>query len=595
MPPIIAIDFESFYTKEYSLRLMSTWKYVHDPRFNAYLVAAYGPDIKVACDPREFDWSLLRGAIVAMHNASFDEVVLHRLQELGIAPQDLGIDRIICTADLAAYLGVRRDLATASRILLGETADKTVRAQMKGLTFQEAKDRGIDVVTYGCEDARLCHALAAKYLDQWPETEQQLSRLNREAGYRGVQINSELTHKGHAILTASLEDAKSKLPWVKEGVKPLSPKAMRDQGELDGIPTPASFAKDDPKTIAWEAEYGDQFEWIRAVRDYRRINILLTRVSALRDGTREDGTMPYQIKYGGAHTLRFSGGGDSGGKFNMQNMPRTTMYGVDLRPMIIPRPGYVLVPGDYEQIEARLLLWRAGDTDFLETLRVEGNLYQAYAKNQGAYSGTQYKIDDPAGYQYTKACCLGLGYQCGWDRFKGLAESQYGLRLTAEEAQEAVRAYRESNPKVVQFWQQHQHWLNASASHGDETHEVVLASGRIQTYWNPRKLPKARDGFADIMVYPVRGLPPQKMYGGKLTENEMQSTARDVLRDAWLAVEAMGVQVLFTVHDELIMEVLESEVDARLPEIKHAMETCSPWAAGCPLTVELSVCDHYQK
>ena len=85
------------------------------------------------------------------------------------------------------------------------------------------------------------------------------------------------------------------------------------------------------------------------------------------------------------------------------------------------------------------------------------------------------------------------------------------------------------------------------------------------------------------------------MYGGKLTENEVQASCRDILCDAWLACAKAGLLPVLNVHDELVFEVPEKDVEAAVPEIRRLMTTCSPWAEGLPLGVDINVLDAYAK
>lgn len=114
----VAIDYETYYSsaEKYTLGKvkgkggepdfpgMSPWTYCHDPRFDPYLVAIYGPDIsdtlpvdEDGCQlyvgrPEEFgSWDRLRDRILLAHNAGFDEVVTIRCQELGLIPELPGV------------------------------------------------------------------------------------------------------------------------------------------------------------------------------------------------------------------------------------------------------------------------------------------------------------------------------------------------------------------------------------------------------------------------------------------------------------------------------------------------------------------------
>lgn len=597
MDNIVAIDFETYYDGDYSLKGMSTWNYVHDPRFDAYLVAIHGPDFSWVGHPSNCDWSRIKGAVVAMHNASFDSMVLDRLVALGVVPVDCTPCRIVCTADLAAYMRCQRNLGTASRELLGIVVSKQVRTDMKGRHYADAVAAGMeaDLLKYGGSDAELCYKLAEKFLPLWPENEQRVSELNRQAGVHGVSLDSKNLDVACALLAAKTAEMESQLPWMNgdvEDAKPLSLKCIRIQGRRDGIPVPASLDQDLPEVQKWRRDYGDKFPWVNAIGEYRSVNILHQRVLNMKSNLRADGTMPFQILYYGGHTGRMSGGagGASGGKFNMQNQPSKPMHGVDVRSLIVPRPGHLFIIADYSQIEPRALLWRIGDRELIQRVRDEGNLYIAYAlktRGQKIQKGTyEYKL--------TKAQVLLLGYHGGWKRFQSqAAQAPYFLTLTEEEAQAAVNEYRSKNPGVVNHWHEHQRWLQYSVNHGDPTHEVELPDGRKLVYFEP----KYEDG--EITARHVRGGPRLRLHSGVLTNNEIQSMCYGVLRDAWVGLDrelaSEGCRVLFTVHDEFVIEVPSAAAPALIPEIKRIMVTSSPWIGDCPLDAEVVVSDHYLK
>lgn len=587
---MIAIDFETYYDKDYSLRNMSTYNYIHDERFDAYLVALYSDDLQWVGHPSEFDWTKIKGATLLAHNASFDEMVLDHLRELGIVPADCIPGDMICTADMVAYLGCRRGLKTACHELLDIDISKAVRSNMQGKTYGDAKEEGMEeaLIDYGLDDAKHCYMLAAQYLKDWPEEEQKLSKLNRAAGVYGLAIDRKAVDAGRTLLFDTLNKYEAQLPWMDGNTpdaKPLSPKYLRLTARKAGIPVPASLAKDDPLVVKWREQYGDKYPWVRATGEYRSVNSLLKRVENLRSNSRPDDTVPYQLKYWGAHTGRFSGGGDSGGKFNVQNMPRDTMYGVDLRGMFVPRPGHIFAIADYSQIEARALLWRVGDTAFLDLIKKEGNIYIAYAKH------TQDKIIEKGTpeYQMAKMQVLLLGYYGGWRRFKDAAASQYGVDLTEAEAQAAVNQYRSSNPLIVSHWHDHQRWLKYSTNHTEDTHEVELASGRVLYYFQPRYQGQ------DVTALFERGGNRRRLHAGIITNNEIQATCRDILRDAWLALDKKGYRIVLNVHDELVLELPESEAPDMLDDIRHLMCDSSPWAEGCPIEVDIDLADKYCK
>lgn len=597
---LVGLDFETFYDKaEYSLSCMPTHMYLNDPRFDAYMVSVYdGDTVKYCGNPAGFDWNLLSGMTVCAHNASFDEQVYLRLLTLGRIPRPETLQggapkEWVCTADLVSYLGVKRDLKSAARTLLGKTLDKSVREKMSGKSALElAQDP--ETIDYAMEDAVSCYEIADRYLALWPVIERQVSKLNREAGYRGMALDYPLVVQGVLKLEARLQRELDLIPWVRDGLTPLSRTAAKLEAAKAGIPLPLSLAKDSQDFINWAEEYGGRYPWVRAMGNYRSINTLLSRVQNLKDGyVPATGRYPYAIKYFGAATGRFSGGSsaDSGGKFNMQNMPRGAMHGVDVRPMFTASPGNVLIVADYGQIEARVLLWRVGDEAKLELIRKGLSVYQAYGEALGLCSpGSSIKKEDPDLYKYCKAACLGAGYQCSGPRFKSVAKTMAGLDLTEEEAVKAVQDYRTRNPKITALWRNHQDALAYSARRRDATHEVELKSGRVLTYWEPRL-----EAGGEIGVAQTRGCNRTRVYGGKLTENEIQATARDLLVHAWVKCAEAGYLPVLNVHDELVFDVPKADAERAMADITRIMTTPPAWAAGLPLGIDIETHDCYTK
>ncbi len=585
----VAVDFETYYDKDYSLTTMSTWNYVMHERFDAYLVAISGQGIKFVGHPRDFDWMSIAGKILVMHNAGFDELVIKRLMEKEVIPKEFHYPRCFDTADLSVWMGAPRTLSGAAQELLGIKMDKTVRAAMKGKTKEDADAAGMggDLLKYGGTDADNTYALFVKHAKDWPAKEQWLSEINRIRGLHGVGLDRAMIRRAVEYLAKLKFDAERLIPWVKEDKPPLSLPALREHCRQVGITdVPASLAKSSEDAVVWAAKYGKDHDWIQAVSDYRRINMHLERVRALEANCRDDDTMPYQLKYFGAGvTGRYSGGGEGGGKFNMQNMPRGELFGVDIRPMFKPRRKMVYVIADYAQIEARMLLWKVGDEEFIKIINEVGNIYLAYARKAWGRDIKKKTAD----YQLAKAQCLGLGYQCGALRYKDLAKVQYGIDMTLGDAKTQVEAYRAANPKIVNHWHAHQMWLRMSAQHRDKVHEVELPSGRILSYFNPTV------SGSDVAAQFMRGGPMRKIHSGILTNNEIQGMARDVLVDALKNLDDNGFPYEWTVHDEAIFERPEATAESDIKTIMEVMGNSSPWAKGCPLEVEASIEETYTK
>lgn len=592
-----AVDFETYYDDEYSLSDMSVYAYTHHPKFNAYLVGICGPDMEWAGNPKDAPWDLLDGKVLLAHNATFDCSVLRRLVELNLVPAR-DYSRWEDTADLAVWLQCKRALAAACKVLLDTKVSKQLRGKMKGVTWESACEQGLkeQLTNYALSDARLEYQLYKAYASQWPEKERRVSQLNREAGMRGIPTDVDyLTECINTVEPQHMEALRA-MPWTREGEKPLSLDAIRTQARKDGITVPSSLAATSEEAVLWEAKYEHKFPWVAAIRDYRRINAILRRLKGIQSGCMPNGWAAYQCKYFGGHaTGRFAGGSDdeSGGRNNVQNQYKKEAFGISMRKIFRAPPGKVFVVKDYSQIEARILRWRVKDEAMLKLIRGGMHIYEAHARLYMGWTGGKLKTEDPPKYALAKARELGLGYQCGSSRFKSMAWQQHRIDISEEVAMQQVRDFRLRNPLIVQYWQRHHKFLSWSANHRDPVHEVVLASGRVVRYYDPQY--SFKDG-SEIIANPRRGDNARKYYGGKLTENEIQGTARDVLVDAWVACEAAGIPILFTVHDELVSI---ADKGSAAEDLSREMDICltqsSPWLAGCPLETETLFMEHYSK
>jgi len=633
-----AVDFETFYDSKvgYSLTDMPVWHYLHDPRFRAYWVAITGRDIRYSGPVETAPWDKLVGRPLASHNAGFDGNVLNYLQELGKVPP-LNTPSMYDTADAAAYFQMPRNLKGAMMEFFGVERSKAVRTRMDGKQLEDlnTKQRK-DLELYGNDDGDDCYRIWGHTATLWPEPEQQISVLNRERGYEGLYLDQRALAAAIEVLQQAHFNLLAAMPWVAEGRKPLSDTAVREQGRRDSIPVPASLKMDDPDAIKWERMYAVTHPWVRAIRGLRRVNSLMLKLQKWQSLIRADGTAPFQLKYfGAAATGRFSGGGG----FNIQNLPKKPAvvcrdcwscnledvqddegercvisddyevdspcqfcgsekrFVIDVRGMILAPPGRKLVIADYAQIEARLLLWYAGDVDMLNRIRSGFNIYEAYAREHMGWTGGPLKDENPTLYSLAKALCLGCGYQCWKKGFVRAAKALAKLNFSEQEAMGHVKTYRNSNPKIVAYWDWHQQWLKASAICLDPTHEVALRSGRIIKYFEPRAYIDA-SGRPSFRANIVKGDSRSRrwFFGGKLTENQMQATGRDVMRDGMLAIESLGFRNHFTVHDELIPSVDESMPnDEIIHTLKSVLPTAAKWALDCPLGVSVTISDRYIK
>jgi len=430
MEKFAALDFETYYSKTYSIQGSSTYQYVNHPEFDAYLVAIWSPDISYVGKTSDFkDWKKFDGYTFIAHNASFDQRCFEKCVEQGIIP-DIKVDWI-CTADMCVYFQYQRNLKGSAKEILNADMDKAVRENMKDKTWEDmiAMDESKQVLEYALDDAKYTYQIFQELYDHWPETERLLSRLTRAMSWEGLPIDVNKLDDGINRLEETLFQAKKALPWYGE-IDPdtkkeyviYSKKAMAIECRKAGVEPPKSLAKDSPALADWIAEHGDKLTFVSAMQNHNRINMHLQRLKSVRDRLTTEDRMSYNLKYFGADaTGRWSG--DAG--FNVQNMPRETKYGVNIRNVITAPEGKTFIVSDLSQIEPRLTAFIAGDMDFLKLIKQGMSPYEAHARQTMGWTGGKLKDEDPELYLLAKVRVLQLGYGSGWHKFAETVK-QYG-------------------------------------------------------------------------------------------------------------------------------------------------------------------------
>lgn len=474
----VALDFETFYIKKkYSVGGtdgMTIRQYCEDGRFDPYLVSfavktsdaeKFGVSVDgwetveyttpggekaeikaIAMHPDDAKWSEFDGATFIIHNANFDCEVLNALIRSGKVPK-IEYDAVD-TADLVAYLGVRRSLKDAMKHLYGIEISKEVRSSMDGKHVSDlnAQERS-DLYRYGTDDSIHCYMLWDGYGEQWPYVERMMSKMNRDANIRGIDVDVELVETGLETLRKIRSTAEAKIPWVNDPdpesrFPAASLPALAKWLSLRGYPVPKSFNKNGNEFMDWK-------KTLDAEKDRELLDILDARIAVTGTNSHiarlelmlkqmgSDRRLHPGFVYFGAHTGRFTAGvsyenenviksdADKVKNLNLLNMTKKPVYGVDMRAMYIAGAGKKLVVADYSQVEARALLWLADDTEMCEALmNGKANLYQLTAVKMGwCKPEDDIKHNDPLLYQMAKQCVLGLGYS--------MSTFTFALRLEA--------------------------------------------------------------------------------------------------------------------------------------------------------------------
>ena len=551
---IFAVDFETFYSKECSIKTLGPLGYFSHALFDAYMVSVVGENgYTFVGHPKDFDWSMLENNIVLAHNASFDET----LYLYGVGRDwwpKVEYHKWHCTADMCACLSLPRNLKGAVEDSFDVELEKSTRDNMLNKNWHEMDDQFKEEVSeYALKDSEWCLKLWQKHSSKWTQFERDISRLNRDVVQRGMPVNVELIKQARESVSAQLFETENAIPW--NGDRPLlSRKAFDEECIKNGIEPPASLAQTDVDAQDWIRRHGKRYHWVAAVTNWRRINSFKMKLASFDRATMENGRYYGGMMYYGAHTGRFSG---SGGNLTPQNLHREEMFGVNMRNIIEPPKGRKLVVVDLSQIEVRTLSWLSGDHEMLDKIAKSDDIYEVFAIQFGMWSQDRGSLKDmdPKLRHIVKAGTLGSGYGSGPDK----VASMYNLELEA--AEKLVSVYRNTMTRVTAFWRKLKNDMCASYDTNSELrHE--LPSGSTLNY-GKLKMSRSTRGV-NYVGFPRR-------HGKKAATK------------------------IWHVHDEVVVECDESESEKVLADVIRIMSIPPDWIRDIPLAAEGKILDRYQK
>lgn len=626
---VVTLDFETYYTQDYSLSKMSTEAYIRDERFEVIGVGIAvgkgdptwhtGDDIATAL--HAIDWSK---ASVLCWNTAFDGAILG--WRYGLYPA-LYLDAMgVARAQGAAAHGASLK-TVAERLGVGAKGSYVVDAKGKRanqFTPQELAEYG----EYCKQDVSLTRKIFQLVSPGFPHSEHKVQDLmlrmfieptlhfDKEAlvAYRQQVVQDkwqalvDLARQmgvtvGEQELPTDLDYVKS-LDLLADGalvahMKPVLNSNLKFAEFLrsQGVEPPTkispttgestyAFAKTDAEFL--ELQESDNPVVVAAVsaRLGTKSSIEETRAATFLE-IAERGAWPVAYNYWAAVSSRFSGGGDA----NPQNLKRRGK----LRDAILPPPGHAIVVVDASQIECRLVNYIAGQEDVIETFRRydagEGpDVYCVFASK--IYNRTV-TVDDKRERDVGKVGELSLGYGGGKNAYKKMLFAQAKIPISVGEAERVVSIYRESHPAVAALWRRADMVLNNLASGIPFTFDSRKILGGDEYRGPCIALPSgAYLHLADLK----RGMTPEGarhftylhrkkteyIYGAMLVAICIQALARLVMTDAMLRI-APRYRVAMMTHDELVAVVPLADVpEAR--EFMHAeMTRPLPWAPGLPL------------
>jgi len=646
---VLIVDFETAWDRrEYTLSKMTTEEYVRDPRFKAWGLCwkelneedteiwVRGENIQEWAD--SIDWST---TAVLAHNAQFDVTILSWrygvqpcfiFDTLSMARALRGIEAGNSLAKLAEEFGLPPK---------GQAVHST-DGMMHSLSFEVENE----LAEYCKHDVFLCEAIFNRLIEGYPTKELRLIDLTLKMYTRPLLVlDKEMLAKAIVEEREARESLLQRL-GVDEAALASNEKFAELLASLGATPPTKiskttgletfALAKNDALFLA--LRNGDNEEVALLCEARMRVKSTSERTRAQRFlDIAHRGRLPVPLSYFGANTGRYTA--SKGSAINMQNLKR----GSFLRESIMAPPGHVLVVGDLSQIEPRVLAVLADNDPLLDIFRSGADPYSAFGAQMFGIPGMN-KDTHPVERQSAKSALLGAGYQLGWSSFAAqlltgflgakplryTKEDAVKLGVTGEEvkkflsweenikrmekiphtcsevelaihclaAKAIIDKFREASQPVVEFWNLCQELMDYSLYRGKkhihkciifQKEEIILPSGMAIRY--PDLRPDKGEGGKVTWTY-ADGKKRVSLYGGKVTNNIVQGTARCVMTDGMLKV-AKKYPLVGTVHDELIAVVPEEEADDAKTWVLAQMTAPVPYLPGIPLNSDVGYHQRY--
>ena len=604
---LITLDFETFYSKDFSLTKMTTEEYVRDPRFEIVGVGikVNNGDTEWASGTHEelkryfdgFDWA---NSMVLAHNTMFDGAILSWLFDIRprVWADTLCIARAVHGVEVGGSLK-----ALAERYNLGVKGTEILNALGKrrlDFTDDELDSYG----DYCINDVELTYKLFNRLLKQgFPKKELRIidctlrmfihPMLELDCDLLEDHLHDIKLHKDKLLCDAGVADKKELMSNDKfadllrsKGVEPptkVSPTTGKEA---------YAFAKTDDGFKSLVTHENPEVQALAAARLGNKSTLEETRTQRFIDIAGR-GTLPVPVRYYAAHTGRW--GGDD--KINLQNLPSRGPNGKKLKKSIVAPDGYTLIDCDSSQIEARVLAWFAGQDDLTDAFRNKEDVYVKMAAR--IYETSEDQITKDQRF-VGKTTILGAGYGMGAVKFQAQLKS-FGTDISLDEARRIINIYRDANWRISHVWREAQHMV-AAMERGDNYQfgkkGVIEVIGNREAIRLPSKLLMRyqdlrgeRNSEGTEYSYKTRN-GRTRIYGGKVIENVCQALARCVIGDQMLLINNKYRAVL-TVHDSVIACVPESEAEEAQQYVEKCMRYVPTWAEGLPLECESGVANAY--
>ena len=598
-------------------------------------------------------WSALTDpdVIKTAYNANFERTCLAK--HLG---QPMPPEQWRCTLILAVQLGLPRSLADVGPALglnEEEQKKKTGAALIQYFckpckpskanggrtrnTSLQAPDKWELFKEYNLQDVRVEQTIRDRLKAYAPDqSEQDLWTLDQEINDRGVLLDIPMAESIVEFDTQRRAELLEEAKALTGLDNPNSVAQLKPWLQRHGLTTETLRKTDVADMLADESLRPEvrRVLTIRSTLSKTSVKKYQTMIDVAGPDNRARGIMQF---YGG-HTGRWAGR-----SLQPQNLAKNTMPDAELdearelvkagdfealemiygepapvfsqlvRTAFIPSPGNRFVVSDFSAIEARVIAWIAGEDWRLDVFKNDGDIYCESASHIYHVPVVKHGVNGEL-RQKGKIAELALGYGGAVGAMKQMDTTG---SVPEEEMAGIVRQWRAESPAIVRMWKDCEK-AAISVITGAQDRRILrslqgtsfymrtvagapvlfigLPGGRLIAYWDPKVI---ETEMGPRITYMTQNQTTRKWercetYGGKLTENIVQSVARDCLAEKMKLLESMGYPVVFHVHDEMILDI--PRADTRAAEIvDRVMSEPIDWAPGLPLKGGTYECDFYRK
>lgn len=628
----LGIDIETYSSRD--LSKCGVYKYAEAEDFTILLFSVSVDHGPVVCYdfargerlPDDLIRALRDPAVIkTAYNAAFERICISRY--FGWPLMDSAQWR--CTMVRAARLGLPLPLAQCAEALHlekgkmkeGQALIRYFSTPYKGRRRlpEEAPDRWEAFKLYNIRDVEVEQQVLSKVrILEAPEFDERLYVADQRINDRGVLLDRRLAENASRFdteLKARLAEEAKALTGLDN---PNSPTQIKDWlHKVTGIPV-ESLRKADLDSL------GERFRDYPAVQRLLQIRREMGKTSnrkyaAMLKCVCNDGRIHGLLQvYGASRTGRWAGR-----LVQVQNLPQNHLPDLDyarntvksgdiedfsqgyinplsalselIRTAFIAPDGRRLLVCDFSAIEARVAAWLSGERWVLDVFRSGGDVYCATASQMFGVPVERHGANAELRAK-GKIAVLALGYGGGVAALEAMGGGRMGL--TEQEMSDIVTRWRAANRHIVRFWRTIEDAAFRAVKYGEMSVinrgirvsysggllRVTLPSGRNVCY------PGARIGGESGIrrgSLEYKGVDQQskkwgpiRTYGGKLTENIVQAIARDILGHVILRAEEKGLEIVFHVHDEIVVEADEGRT---IQEVEGLFSAPIDWCRDLPL------------